>query len=69
MALFPLTGEIVILAILLILAFVIIALLRVFFMLLPAAIVAFVVWFLTRNLTWAGLAFLIIAILSILKRH
>jgi membrane protein implicated in regulation of membrane protease activity len=37
-------------------------------MLIPAALVAVVVWFLTDNLWWAGVAFLIIAALSILKK-
>ena len=62
-------GEIIILILLLILAVVIISFLRTFFLLLPAIIVAAVVWFLTRNLTWAGIAFLIVAILSVLKRR
>jgi hypothetical protein len=37
-------------------------------MLIPAVLVAFVVWFLTRSLWWTGIAFLIIAALSILKK-
>jgi membrane protein implicated in regulation of membrane protease activity len=37
-------------------------------MLIPAALVAFVVWFLTGNLWWAGIAFLLIAALSIFKK-
>ncbi len=42
---------------------------KVLFFLLPAAIVAIVVWFLTgRSTFWAGVAFLIIAALSIVKR-
>lgn len=36
---------------------------------LPAAIVAFVVWFLTRDLFLAGIAFLIIAVLMIIFRR
>lgn len=35
--------------------------------LLPAAIVAFVVWFLTGSLFLAGIAFLIIAIISAIR--
>lgn len=69
MALLPLTGEIIILIILVILAVFIIAVLRTIFLFLPAVIVAGVVWFLTRNLTWTGIAFLAVAVLSILKRH
>ena len=41
---------------------------KVLFFFLPAAIVAFVVWFLTKSEFWAGIAFLIIAVLSIAKR-
>jgi len=66
---FTITGEIIVLIVLLILAVVIIALLRTLFILLPAIVVAVVVWFLTRNLTWTGLAFLAMAILSVIKRH
>ncbi len=36
---------------------------------LPAAIIAFVVWFLTGDLFLAGIAFLIIAVLMIVFRH
>lgn len=36
---------------------------------LPAAIIAFVVWFLTRDLFLAGVAFLIIAVLMIVFRR
>lgn len=34
----------------------------------PAAIIAGVVWFLTNNTNYAGLTFLAVAILSLLKR-
>jgi hypothetical protein len=37
--------------------------------LLPAAILAFVVWFLTGSMFWAGVVFLVIAIISLLKKH
>jgi membrane protein implicated in regulation of membrane protease activity len=66
---FGLTGELIIVIIILILGLIIIAVLRALLFLLPAAIVAVVIWFLTGNLTWAAVAFLIIAALSILKRH
>ncbi len=36
--------------------------------LIPAAIVAFIVWFLTSSLWWAGIAFLVIAALSLIRR-
>jgi len=35
---------------------------------LPAGIVALVVWFLTGSLLWAGVAFLVVALISILRR-
>ena len=53
---------------LIIIGVVIILVVRLLFMLIPAALVAFVVWFLTGNLWWAGVAFLIFAALSVLKK-
>jgi hypothetical protein len=53
---------------LIIIGLVIILVIRLLFMLIPAALVAVVVWFLTDNLWWAGIAFLIIAALSVLKK-
>jgi hypothetical protein len=47
---------------------IIIIIAKVLLFVLPAAIVAAVVWFLTRSLFWAGVAFLVIAFLSILRR-
>jgi vacuolar-type H+-ATPase subunit I/STV1 len=37
--------------------------------LLPAAILALVVWFLTGSMFWAGVVFLVIAVISLLKKH
>jgi hypothetical protein len=37
--------------------------------LLPAAILAVVVWFLTGSMFWAGVVFLVIAVISLLKKH
>jgi hypothetical protein len=53
---------------LVIIGLVIIFLIRLLFMLIPAAIIALVVWLLTKSLWWAGIAFLIVAALSILKK-
>ena len=53
---------------LIIISLIIIFVVRLLFMLIPAALVAFVVWFFTGNLWWAGIAFLLIAALSILKK-
>jgi len=41
---------------------------KVLFFFLPAAVIAFVVWLLTKSGYWAGIAFLVVAVLSILKR-
>ncbi len=53
---------------LIILGIIVILLIRLIIILLPAAVVAFVVWFITGNTWWAGVAFLVIAALSILKK-
>ena len=53
---------------LIIIGLVIIFVVRLLFVLVPAALVAFVVWFLTGSLWWAGVAFLVIAALSIFKK-
>ena len=66
---FGLTGDLILLIIILIVAVLIIAALRALFILLPAIIVAAVIWFLTHNVSLTALAFLVIAILSFLKRH
>jgi hypothetical protein len=47
---------------------VLIFLIKLVFWLIPAAIVAFIVWFLTSSLWLAGIAFLIIAALSIIRK-
>jgi len=53
---------------LIIIGLIIIFVIRLLFMLIPAALVAFVVWFFTGSLWWTGIAFLLIAALSILKK-
>lgn len=53
---------------LVILGLIIIFLIRLLLILIPAALVAFVVWYFTSNLLWAGIAFLVIAALSVLKK-
>ncbi len=53
---------------LIVLGLVIVLIVRIILVLIPAAIVAFLVWFFTGNTWWAGIAFLIIAALSILKK-
>ena len=62
-------AEIFLLLILLVIGIVVIIIIaKVLLFVLPAAIVAAVVWFLTGSLFWAGVAFLAVAFLSILKR-
>ncbi len=57
------------LLVLLILGIIIIfVIVKILFFILPAAIVALVVWLITQNEVYAGIAFIVIAILSILKR-
>ncbi len=61
--------DIVLLAILLLIGILIIILIaEVLLFILPAAIVAVVVWFLTGSLFLAGIAFLIVALISLIKR-
>jgi hypothetical protein len=61
--------DVFLLLILLVIGIVIIIIIaKVLLFVLPAAIVAAVVWFLTRSLFYAGIAFLVIAFLSVLKR-
>jgi hypothetical protein len=45
---------------------IILLILRVIWMLLPAAIIAIIVYFLTFNLWYAGVAFLVIAVITVL---
>ena len=56
------------LVILVIIGLVIIVLIKLFLVLIPAILVAVVVWFLTGDLFWTGIAFLVVAALSILAK-
>ena len=53
---------------LVIIGIIIILLIRLLLILIPAVLLGIVVWFLTGSLFWAGIAFLVIAALSILKK-
>lgn len=65
----PLLFEIIALLILLVIGLIIIIVIaKVLLFFLPAAIIAIVVWFLTDSWFWAGVAFLIIAFISVLRR-
>ncbi len=56
------------LVILIIIGLIIIILIKLFLVLIPAIIVAAVVWFLTGDLFWAGIAFVVVALLSIIAK-
>jgi hypothetical protein len=59
----------VFLLILVVIGLVIIVLLKLFLVLIPAILVAIVVWFLTGgDLFWTGVAFLVVAALSIIAK-
>jgi len=61
--------DIVLLILLLFLGLVLIILLvKVVLFVLPAAIVALVVWVLTESFFWAGVAFLVVALISLVRR-
>jgi len=53
---------------LIVIGLIIIFLIRPVLVLIPATIVGFLVWWFTGNTWWAGIAFLVIAALSILKK-
>ncbi len=56
------------LIILVIIGLVIIVLVKLFLVLIPAIIVAVIVWFLTYDLFWTGIAFLVVALLSLIAK-
>ncbi len=75
MALIPLPFEIpplydlLLLFLLLIIGIAIIIILaKVILFVLPAGIIALVVWFLTGSFFWAGVAFLVVAFISLVRR-
>ena len=63
------TFDLTALIVLIIIGLIIIVLIKLFLVLRPAILVAVVVWFLTGgNLFWTGIAFLVVAALSILAK-
>lgn len=60
--------DIIALVALVIIGVIIILLIKLLIMLIPAILLAFIVLFFTGSLFWAGITFLLIAALSILKR-
>ncbi|MGB9960387.1 MAG: hypothetical protein ACPLKQ_07725 [Candidatus Bathyarchaeales archaeon] len=65
----PSVYELVLLLLLLIIGTALIILVvKILLFILPAAIIAIVVWLLTGSPFWAGVAFLVVALISLLKR-
>ena len=64
---FGLLGGLVLLALLVIGVIIIIAIVKAFFFILPAAVIALVVWLISGSEVLAGIAFIAIAVLSTLK--
>jgi hypothetical protein len=60
--------DLVALVVLVIIGVIIILLIRLLIMLIPAVLLAIVVWFFTSSLFWAGIVFLVVAALSLLKK-
>jgi hypothetical protein len=60
--------DIAALVVLVIIGIIIILLIRLLLMLIPAVLLALVVWFFTGSLFWAGIIFLAVAALSLLKK-
>ena len=47
---------------------VIILIAKVLLFILPGAIIALVVWFITGSLLWAGIAFIVVSVISLVRR-
>jgi len=60
--------DIIALVVLVIIGIIIILLIRFILILIPAVLLALVVWFFTGSLFWAGITFLVVAALSLLKK-
>jgi hypothetical protein len=60
--------DIIALVVLVIIGIIIILLIRLILILIPAVLLAIVVWFFTGSLFWAGITFLVVAALSLLKK-
>ncbi len=56
------------LVILVIIGLIIIVIIKLFLVLIPAILVAIVVWLLTGDLFWTGIAFLVVAAISVLAK-
>jgi len=60
--------DLIALVVLVIIGIIIILLIRFILILIPAVLLALVVWFFTGSLFWAGITFLVVAALSLLKK-
>lgn len=63
-----LTADITLALILIIVGIIIIVLVKILLVFIPAILIAFLVWFFTGSIFWAGIAFLVVAALSLLSR-
>jgi hypothetical protein len=65
----PALYELLFLFLLVIVGLVIIILIaKVLLFILPGAIIALVIWFLTGSLLWAGIAFIVVSVISLVRR-
>ncbi len=65
----PALYDLLLLVLLLVIGIVIIVIIaKIFLFILPAGIIAIVVWFLTGSFFWAGVAFLVVAFKSLIRR-
>jgi hypothetical protein len=64
---FGVLGVLVLLALVIVGILIIIVIAKVLFFILPAAIIALAVWWLTEEAVYAGIAFIAVAVLSLLK--
>ena len=66
---FPALYELLFLFLLVIVGLAIIILIaKVLLFILPGAIIALVIWFLTGSLLWAGIAFIVVSVISLVRR-
>jgi hypothetical protein len=62
-------NELIILVLLVVIGLAIIILIaKVLLFILPGAIIALVIWFLTGSLLWAGVAFIVVSFISLVRR-
>lgn len=65
----PSLGEVIVLLACLFVGVIVILVIGAVIFLLPAAILALVVWFLTGNAYWAGVVFLVVTVISLFKKR